>query len=224
MNQTMRLVGRASALSLVAAALIAFGLCSSARADSFTLTVANANLATQGSGPYGTIEVTRTDGTHWHVLATGLNSFVFGDGGVIGLNIVSGAGAATLTLASCSSTCASGGAGTEDGFGSFSFTVNDGSGFSAPHSTFSFDFTTANAEASVADLLTATSQGAKVAAHMALSSNTACTGFAADGGTGGTTVSDTVHCRSVAEPSSLLFAGSALVLAGMLGRQWKRRR
>lgn len=221
MKRTMK---RASLVgsSLVTAALIVFGLCSSAQALSFSLTKANANLATQGPGPYGTIDVTGS-GTAFHVVGTGLNSFVFGDGGAIALNIATGAGAVTLTTASCSSTCSDGGSGNEDGFGSFRFTVNDGSGFSAPVSTFSFDFTTANTIA-LASLIVTNSDGANVAAHMALSSNTACTGFTADGGTGGTNNDNPTNCHSVAEPSSLLFAGSALALAGMLGRRWKRRR
>lgn len=219
MIRTMKRAGLVGS-SLVTAALIVFGLCSSAGAESFSLTQANANLATQGAGPYGTIEVTGT-GTTWHAAGTGLNSFVFGDGGAIALNINPTAG--TVTLGACTSTCSNAGSGNEDGFGSFTFRVDDGSGFSSPVATFGFDFTTQNS-ISAADLIIVNGDGAQVAAHMALASNTACTGFAADGGTGGTTNDDPTNCHRVAEPSSLLFAGSALALAGMLSRRWKRRR
>jgi hypothetical protein len=48
-----------------------------------------------------------------------------------------------------------------------------------------------------------------IAAHMALATNTACTGFAADGGSStDTTVAP--ECTSVPEPGSLVLLGAGL--------------
>src|SRR5207245_4552215 len=84
-GQTMRrlrVTGRVCALSLVAAALLSFGLVPSAQAVSCSLTaticlsVANPELATQGAGPYGEITITGLT-TSWHAVAQRLNGLVF---------------------------------------------------------------------------------------------------------------------------------------------------
>lgn len=224
----LTLAGRAWALGLVAAVLLLFGLPSSARAivsctqDLSTglicLTVPNVDLATQGAGPYGKFQISGS-ATSWSVLATGLNGFVFGDGGALGLNFASGAGAVTFNSVGSTAGFSSAGAGNEDGFGSFNFRVDDGSGFSSPFTTFTIAFTTANSVL-LANLLTATSKHAVGAGHLALPTNTACSGYA--GSTGADTQSGTSTnsaCTAVPEPGTLALVGSGLVSLGVMVRK-----
>src|SRR5579862_165809 len=127
----MRTISKWGTLAL--SAMIVVLLTTNARADSFNLTVANANLATQGAGPYATFTFTFTamngGGTDVSVTANGLNGFVFGDHEIIDLNLSSGAGTVSnfsgtgLTLAT--------GSNQVDGFGNFNFILNDGNGFSS---------------------------------------------------------------------------------------------
>src|SRR6266849_10169691 len=200
-----RTAGRAFMLGLVVSVLLAFGLSSSARADSetITLSVANPNLATQGAGPYATVTISGS-GTSWSVTATGLNGFVFGDSSVFGLNLSSAAGTGTLGASPTPSSLTQTSAGVVDGFGNFNFVLNDGAGFSSPFSSLSFTFTTTGSLSGVAGLLALNSDNADVVAHMALSTNTACTGFAANtGATKPTGSPDNSACVSgVPEPSS----------------------
>ncbi len=225
----LRLAGRVCTLSLVAAAFLVFGLPSSARAiDTCTqdlstglicLTVPNVDLATQGAGPYGKFQISGS-AMSWSVLATGLNNFVFGDGGALGLNFnVTNTGTVTFNSAGSTSGFSSAGAGNEDGFGSFNFRVHDGAGFSSPRTAFTIAFTTANS-LSLADLLTVTSKNAVGAAHMALATNTACTGFAGSTGANAQSGSSTnTACTAVPEPTTLLLVGSGLVGLGFFGRR-----
>jgi hypothetical protein len=55
------------------------------------LTVANANLATQGAGPYADWTVTLSGNTVT-VTGTGINGFVFGDGSILDVNLSTAAG------------------------------------------------------------------------------------------------------------------------------------
>jgi len=182
-------------------------------ASAFDLNFANPDLATQGSGPYASIQITGIgSGTtasdtfqEFHVTATGLNSFVFGDHSIVGLNLSTSAGAGTLCQTN-GGLCTTGApsitlsqtSGQVDGFGNFDFVLDDGSGFSSPHSSFSFDFTTATA-VTEASLLTGTSTGATAVAHMALSTNTACTGFAGNAASNDTSTAGS-SCTAVPAP------------------------
>ncbi|SRR5216683_1139718 len=210
----LRTTGRVFVLGLIVSVLLAFGLSSNARADSltFSLTVANPNLATQGAGPYASVTITGS-GTSWSVTATGQNGFVFGDGGVFALNLSSAAGTGTFVSGTGLSQTA---AGNEDGFGSFNFVLNDGSGFSSPMASLSFTFTTTGSVSGVAALLALNDHNADIAGHLALSTNLACTGFAANtGATKPTGSPDNSACvtSGVPEPSSaaLLFVGAMLI-------------
>src|SRR5262249_34086702 len=221
-------IGRLCTVSLVAAAWLGFGLSSDVQAvacdagDATHLVIclnhANPNLATQGSGPYGEFTITAVSTTSYKVVATGLNSFVFGDSSILGLNLnTSVTGAGTLT-AQAGFTQAK--AGNVDGFGSFNFLVDDGPGFSSPLSTFTLNFTTANA-ATLATLLTPNGapNNATGVAHMALSTNTACTGFASDGINNGGTSDNSACTTVVPEPATLLLVGTLLAGLGYISRQ-----
>jgi ABC-type transport system substrate-binding protein len=203
-------------LSIVS--LMAFGLATEARADSITyqLSVANPDLFSQGVGPYANVSISSVGSTGklWSVSATGLNNFVFGSVGAMALN-VNLANAGTVTLASgCSmSPCAQVAAGNNDGFGTYTFKVNDGPGFSnGGYTSVSFQFTTSNAVSGVSDLLIANDHGATVSAHMALASNTGCTGYAANiGRNDASGPTDSAPCVATPEPSSLATAGIGLI-------------
>jgi hypothetical protein len=219
---------RSKALPFLAGAAalgaLAFGG-SAAHSDSITetLSVANPNLATQGSGPFGSVTIagvgTGSTFNEFEVTATGSNNFVFGDSSILGLNLSTAAGTGTLCLTNggnCTTgaptiTLSQAAAGQVDGFGNFNFVVDDGAGFSSPHSNFSFDFTTSNA-VTAANLLALNSDNADKVAHMALATNTACTGFAAN--TGATKPSgspDNSACTAV--PAPLIGHGILVLLA-----------
>jgi hypothetical protein len=207
-------------VNLFVVTLLAFALAPNAQADSisYSLTVANPDLFSQGAGPYGTITVSNVgiNGMVWLVSAAGSNNFVFGATGTIALN-VNLANAGTVTLQPfplCSLTpCTQVGPGNNDGFGTFTFIVNDGPGFSnGGYPSVSFLFTTSNSVSSVSNLLMANDRGATVSAHMALASNTACTGFTADAGRNDASgPSQNPACVSTPEPSSLATGGIGMI-------------
>lgn len=209
----MRTISKWGTLAL--SAMIVVLLTTNARADSITLTIGNADLATQGAGPYATFAFTYTaiaGGTQVSVTATGLNGFVFGDHQIIDLNLSSAAGTVSnfsgtgLTLAT--------GSNQVDGFGKFNFILNDGSGFSTGgYSALTFSFDVSGTVSSYSQLLT-TNGTASAAAHMALSTNTACTGYAGNGGTQGEGTVGESACTSTSVPDggmTLMLFGGALV-------------
>ena len=221
----------------VAVLFAGLALASSARATPLTgqLTSANPNLATQGSGPYGQYDIAyglsscTSSCDSFTVTMTGLNNFVFGDSMITDLNLSSAAGAGTYVPGSGTISLTQDSGGNVDGFGTFNFILGlssgAGSGFSTGgYSSFSFTFTTANA-VSLSDLLTVNGNGGNVAAHMALASNTACTGYASNGTESSGTTVDNSACvpQNVPEPGTLaLFAAGLGTLGFALHR--KRRR
>jgi len=179
-----------------------------AEALQFTLDTGNPGISGYPS-PYGTIDVTLVDANTAQIKFTGANPagymYLAGDGGSIGLNTN---GAATFNALSVSGVTqpqvspsfpilTSGGAGNEDGFGSFNFTLNNFDGFGYAFSTLTFTIDkTLGTWSSEADVLTPNANGYSVAAHIFVAnsdgSNTNSTGFATNGTSvpdGGTTMS-----------------------------------
>ncbi len=197
------------------------------------LTVANPNLATQGSGPYASYTISGS-GTDYTVTVTGENNFVFGDGGTFALNLSSAAGSGTLTGVT-SISCLNGTGLTncalsqttttsEDGFGDFNFKLNDGNGFSDYVYSFTFTFSTEHA-VTLATLLAPNGDNAEVAGHVALVTNTACTGFAGNTGANQPTGTPDSACSGTSTPEpgsmSLLVCG-VLAAAGVFRRTFWR--
>jgi hypothetical protein len=206
-------------------------LTTNARADSVTLNIANANLATQGAGPYATFSFTYTPiaggGTTVGVTATGLHNFVFGDHLIIDLNLSSTAGtvsnfqnAAGILTVACVPGSASPCPAQVNGFGNFNFVLDDGPGFSSGgYSTLTFTFNVSGTVSSIANLL-ASNGTASAAAHMALATNTACTGYAANGGTQGEGSVDNSSCVAPTPDGGMtvMLLGGALVGLATLRR------
>lgn len=226
----MKTIARLTLLLVLALAIVAVP----AMADiTGQLTVANGNLASQGAGPYASYDISGS-GTSYTVSVTGLNNFVFGATGTFALDLSTAAGAGSFTgvtgctdINGAATSCGSWSqlsAGNEDGFGSFNFRIDGGNGFSNPFTSFTFTFDTANS----VDLTTLLDTALPNAAgHLALKTNTACTGFAANGGTGDA-LSDTTNCTSpqpppVPEPASLFLFGSGLSALGLFGRRKLRK-
>lgn len=177
----LALVGLA-ALSVSGAAL---------RADT-VLSLGLPNSGISGyTAPYASVNIHWTDSTHANVTFTGLsnssNIYLLGDGGTAGVNVnASSFSLSNLTGSNDPSDLSNGGAGNEDGFGSFNLTINNFDGFEHAHHSVSFTLTnTSGTWGSSDDVLTGNSQGYRAAAHIFVANsdgtNTNDTGFAANG-------------------------------------------
>ena len=205
------------------------------RADVITISLANPNPAISGfAAPYGTVTVNRTSSTTADITLTsntvGGFTYLFGDGGTIGLNVnatnfswtnisgsnSSGTGFSPWSLVSVKS-------GQEDGFGTFNFQVNSFDGFDHAIDKLTLTLTdTSGMWSSASNVLTPNSGGSTVAAHVYITASPAnqtngaiVTGYAGNG----------TNSSVVPEPSSLalgLFGVVALSLTQI--RRWIRRK
>jgi PEP-CTERM motif len=222
------LLGKASLTLLLAVALTMTLGVSSASADSisYDLGVPNSGISSF-PGPYGTVTVTTAGNSNTATITLtantiGSNFYMFGGQGTIGVNTN---GAATIVSGSIGgSNAGSGfsgpnlsdaGSGNEDGFGSFSNTVDnfDGYMWSATTVTFTLHKTTGT-WANAADVLAANGSGYVAAGHVFVSDTknfdsnpnfNAPTGFAANGS------------NPVPEPSTIALALSGVGLIGLGG-------
>jgi hypothetical protein len=167
---------------------------------SFSFDLGTGNPAISGfSGPFAHVDVNLTSSTTATITFTSLtaagNIYLIGDGGSVGVNV----NAASWTLGTVTGSNAGtgftpgpysdGGAGSEDGFGSFNQTINSFDGLSHSSDTISFTITdTSGTWASASSVLVANSNGDLAAAHIFITPNPAnaangaiVTGFATDG-------------------------------------------
>ena len=216
-------------IAVAAVALIALaGFTTMAGATlSFDLGLGNPAIA-GFPGPYATVQVNRTDATHATITFTsqahGPYFYLMGDGGSVAVNV----NAASWTLGPITGTnsyagftpgpYSNGGAGNEDGFGSFNQTVNDFDGYT--HSADKVVLTLTNNSgtwASDADVLTGNANGYRAAVHTfvtlnppAIGNGAIATGFATEGGT-----------PQTPEPTSMLLLGLGLAGFGAARRRKK---
>jgi hypothetical protein len=167
-------------MAAAAATAMTLAMAGSANAVTYILDIGNSsgpeNLAGY-TGPFGTADVVLDTSSKATITFTsdisGTSGFLyyFGDGGSVGVN---SNGAATLGNISGDSTGSphtpiytNAGAGTEDGWGSFSNRVTSFDGFQYKSHQISFDLTlTSGSWASAEDVLTANASGNAIAAHV----------------------------------------------------------
>src|SRR6266566_1943117 len=211
--QQIREINNMNKIKYIAAVLIALvdlGL-QQAKADTFVSSLNTGNPAISGfTGPYGTVTITLVNSTTATVTFTSNtvagNTYLFGDGGSVALNVNATSFSVSNITGSNSGTgftpgpYSQGAAGNEDGFGSFNLTINSFDGFTHSSDTITFTLTNLSGTwANQADVVTANGSGFDAAAHIfvttspANASNSAlATGFAAEPAgavpDGGTTV------------------------------------
>jgi hypothetical protein len=177
---------RNSVLAALAAGLIGSSLMwapSSARADSILFQLGLGNVAIAGyAGPYADVLVDRTSSTTATItftsLSVGGNSFLFGNGGSVAVNVNaiawtldsvtgSNAGIGFTTNIGFPGDYTDGGSGNEDGFGSFNQKVDTFDGFSHTSSIMSIAITNSSGSwAAAGDVLTPNASGYAAAAHI----------------------------------------------------------
>jgi hypothetical protein len=172
------------------------GSATGARADTVQIALDTPNSNISGStGPYAYVTVDLTSSTTATITFTSANptQFLLADGGTAGINV----NATTWTLGTVTGSnsnnlagntftpgpYSNGGAGNEDGFGSFNQTINTFDGYQHSSTTVSFTITdTSGTWASAANVL-ADPNGYYAAAHIFVCDTVPC----ADGGTANNT-------------------------------------
>src|SRR5215831_2751305 len=211
-------------LALTSVALV--GLSSMAGA-AISIPLGIGNAALSGFPPdYGVVEIALNSPTMAHIILDALvgkgpNQYLFGDGGSVALNVngpfsiggISGSGTGTgFTPGPYSN----GGAGTEDGFGTFNLTINSFDGFTHASQRIEFDlFKSSGTWSSESDILTPNADGFMAAAHIFV------TPFPADAANGALTTGFAANGETTAtpEPATML-----LLWLGIAGVEIVRRR
>jgi len=171
-----------------------------------TYSLGAGNSAISGyPAPYGSASVSLVGNTAT-IIFTAANTasyqYLFGDGGSVAVNVngafTLGAITGTQLPGFGPTTYSNGGAGNEDGFGSFNLTINSNGGYTTASKSITFTLT--GSWANEGSVLTANANGALVGAHIFVAAFPAnpkqvalATCFAANGGAvntpdGGTTV------------------------------------
>jgi hypothetical protein len=193
-------------LAPILIAVACFGL-QQAKADTtYNLIQGNSAIDSYPS-PYGSVNVSLVGQTATIVFTaaqTGAYQYLFGDGGSVAVNVNGAFTLGTITGTQLPgfgpTTFSNGGAGNEDGFGSFNLSINSSGGYTDASNSITFTLTGVGTTwASSDDVLTTNSNGFAVAAHIFVAAFPAlpgagalATGFASTGGghipDGGTTV------------------------------------
>ena len=224
---------RKIAVSLAMFAVVAVGSATAARADTVTFSLTNANFGGFPS-PYASVLVNRLSSTTATLTFTANEThagltYLFGGQGAVAANFngpvtLTGPILADLNLGG-ENGLATAGAGNEDGFGSFNFTIDNSDGFGDAVGGVTFSVTlTSGTWASAAQVLTPNANGNSVAAHLFICGSSPCatvvdranpallTGYVTNGPN-----------PPVPEPTSMLLLGTGLVgLAAGLRRRFKK--
>ena len=171
-------MNRLKFLAAVMIGIVALGL-QQAKADTFSFSLNAVNVLPGNSGPFVSVLVNRTSSTTPTITFTSLtksgNIFLLGKNGAVAVNV----NAASWSLGSLVNIgtnsgigftpgpWSNGGAGNEDGFGSFNQTINSFDGFTHSSTTMSFSLTnTSGSWASAATVLKPNGSGNLAAASI----------------------------------------------------------
>jgi hypothetical protein len=154
---------------------------------SLEFVIDNGNSALSGlTPPFGTVTVTRIDNSDAEITLTAAPGYSFGGQGMFGLNL---AGGGTIGYTLVSATTVNSGpsitpnsSDSEDGFGSFNYTLREFDGLNYSLTSLTFDLsTTSGAWTSDAAILTPNGSGLEVVGHVFVDSgpNQGLTGYAA---------------------------------------------